>query len=49
MTNSQYIEMDMPEALNAKTRQDILASATSVNIHQLVPYFYGLAIKMSHL
>lgn len=47
--DSQHVDLDMPDVLNATTRQDIMAAPGSVPLHALAPYFYSLGMRMAHL
>ena len=48
-TGRHHVDVDVPEILSPKTRQDIMAAPASLNLHSLSPYFYALAVNVAQL
>lgn len=49
LTFSFQVELQLPQEFGDKNRQDILASPTSVNLQELLPYYYASGAKMSKM
>jgi hypothetical protein len=43
------VEIEVPQEMGDTVKQDILASPTSVNLGELLPYYYTSSAKMSKM
>jgi hypothetical protein len=43
------VEIEFPKEFAEKARQDILAAPSSVNLFELLPYYYFSGVKMSKM